>query len=115
MTQPTDHYAQAERCLRESAVVTGLRDEQRDRLIARAAVHAQLAATKPPQVPIVVKAPEELLAKMRYLDLEIGGGILLIPEEIAAGFADGDPEAGVDAFVKQLIEAMERPMGGGLA
>lgn len=114
MTQPTDHYAEAERHL-ERSYESGRGTGFQERMIARAHVHALLAATKPPQVPIVVKAPEELLAKMRYLDLEIGGGILLIPEEIAAGYGEGDPEAGVDAFVKQLIEAMERPMGGGLA
>jgi hypothetical protein len=108
----TDHYAEAERLLRESHRPS-YKDALKDRLVARAHVHAMLAAIPRPQLPVMVKAPQELLDSMRKLDLPLGAGILLVPEEIAAGFAHGDDEAGLQNFIDALHEAMRAPVNEG--
>lgn len=104
----TDHYAEAERCLRESAVVTGLRDEQRDRLIARAAVHAQLAAIPRTTVPIIVTAPGELIDRIKVTPpAGLHGGVIFVPEEIAAEGPEGIAERIVDTLMEQVSHPLD--------
>lgn len=98
---PAQHYIEAEAILEEARSIYG---EARDQALARAQVHATLAAAPFLSGPVVVSAPGEMIDRVKIVDASgASAGILFIPEELAG---PGDAQS----FADELIAQMARPL-----
>ena len=103
----TDHYAEAERHLKRS-FESGYDAASRDRMIARAHVHAMLAAIPRTTVPIIVTAPGELIDRIKVTPpAGLHGGVIFIPEEIAPEGPEGIAERIVDTLMEQVDSPLD--------
>jgi hypothetical protein len=100
---PAEHYAEAEKRLRQAdAAYAEGRDHVIDRHLAAAQVHATLATVVAPGPPIIVSAPWELIEKVRTVNASGDvPGIVFIPSEMTT---DGTPEEIAERIVQTMAD-----------